>query len=75
MRKNKKKKKKVELEYLQDPKKVKDPEILRPLYEADEKLRKTLSPGNVGKQAKGLAKHVTKSIKKGVGKKWEDGGP
>lgn len=70
MKKNKRKKGKG-LEYLQDPNKVKDPEIFKPLYKADEKIRKALQPKNVSKDVKGFAKHVTKSIKKGTKKKGE----
>lgn len=64
MKKSKTKKTRPKLEYLQDPDKVKDPEILRPLYDVDEKLRKSLQPTNLKKEAKDFKRHIKKSFRK-----------
>jgi hypothetical protein len=62
MQKINSKKPEPKLEYLQDPNQVKTPRILKPLYDADEKIRQKLSPENLGKEIKKFGKHIKKKI-------------
>ena len=52
------------LEYLQDPDTLEIPEIMKPLYDADEKLRQKLQPGNLKKEVKEFGKYIKKNIRK-----------
>ena len=62
MKKTKSKKTEPKLEYLQDPKTLKTPEIMKPLYQADEKLRQKLQPGNLKKEIKKFGRYIKKNI-------------
>jgi hypothetical protein len=64
MKKSKHKKSEPRLEYLQDPRTLETPEMMKPLYEADEKLRQKLSPDNIGKEIKWFTNETGKMIKK-----------
>jgi len=51
------------LEYLQDPRKIETSELLKPLYEADEELRKKLRPSNIKKELKEGYNYFRASLK------------
>jgi len=63
-KKNKNKKPEPKLEYLQDPRTLVTPEVMKPLYAADERLRQKLSPGNLEKEFKWFINETVKNVNK-----------
>lgn len=62
--KSKEKKPKRGLVYLQDPNTLETPKIMKPFYDADERLRQKLSPEGLRKEAKEFVSKTGKMMKK-----------
>jgi len=62
----KKPKKEAKLEYLQDPNEIgkNDPDIIKPLYKAEQRLHEFLEPENLKKEARDFINTGKKVIKK-----------